>query len=107
MAKKQAEQPGTRRDDEPEPQKPIKELEDVIAAIRKDKGARTRANQRIVAAQTTAQEMLVKHGITRYLYDDERGIERALEINQKLKDVKVKVAKRGDAAEDDDDGGGE
>ena len=55
MAKRQTELPGTRRADEPEPQKPIQALEDVIKAIAKDKGARTRASQRIVAAQKTAQ----------------------------------------------------
>ena len=31
-------------------------------------------------------------------------MERKLELNQKLKDVKVKVVKRGDADQDDDDG---
>lgn len=107
MAKKQAELPGTRRDDEPAPQKPIKALDDVIAAINKDKGAKTRANQRIVAAQKTAQGLLVEHGLTSYTYDDANGVERKIELNQKLKDVKVKVVKRGDAEEGDDDGDGE
>lgn len=101
---RQKELPGTRRDDEPKPPPSIGELDDVCAAIRKAKARRVRANQDVVAQTKIGQELLVKHGLTWYPYED-GDIKRKLVLESKVKDVKAKVEKRGDDGSDEEDEG--
>lgn len=102
---RQRELPNTRRDDEPKPPPTIDELDTVCAAIRKAKARRVRANQDVVAQTKIGQELLVKHGLTWYPYED-GDIKRKLVLESKVKDVKAKVDKRGDtddAADEDEE----
>lgn len=102
MAKKQAEPPGTRRPDEPEPPKPIKALDDACEALEKARGKATRAGQAVVEAKKAAQALLTEHGLQVYEYEDPNGVLKKLFSKVQVATCKVKVAKKRD--EDSDDG---
>ena len=102
MAKRQAEIPGTRRDDEPTPQKPIKALDEVCDELVKARGRATRAQQAVVAATKRGQELLVEHGLTAYEYE-ENDVLKKLYRKETVATCKVKVAKKVDDATDDGD----
>ena len=105
MAKKQAELPGTRRDDEPQPQKPIKAIDEACEILEKKRGAATRAQQGVIEAKVAAQGLLVEHGLQSYEYETNAGVLKKLYLKQAAATCKVKVAKKTD--EDSDDGGDE
>lgn len=102
MAKKQAELPGTRRDDEPKPQEPIKALDDACEALVKARGKSTRAGQAVVEAKKLAQKLLVDHGLSSYEYEDNDVLKR-LYRKETVATCKVKVAKKADEGDDGDD----
>jgi len=103
MAKRQAELPHTRGDNEPEPQKPIKALDDATDALEKAKGKATRAAQAVVGAKKIAQDLLVEHGIAFYEYETSDGKLKKIFRKETLGSCKVKVAKRTDDDTDDGD----
>jgi len=101
MAKKQEELPGTRRDDEPKPQKPIKALDDACEALVKARGKATRAGQSVVEAKKIAQGLLVEHDLQAYEYE-ENDVLKKLYRKETLASCKVKVEKKS-APDDGDD----
>ena len=103
MAKKQAELPGTRLDSEPQPQKPIKALDEAIADLEKSEGKRTRVGQLITAAKATIQKLLIEHDLTTYEYETNAGVLKKKFRKEALGSCKVKVAKKSDDAIDDGD----
>lgn len=102
MAKKQAELPGTRLDSEPQPQKPIKALDDAIGELVKARGKATRAGQAVVEAKKKALDLLVDHGIPSYEYE-ENDVLKKLYRKEVTATCKVKVAKKADEGDDGDD----
>lgn len=102
MAKKQTELPGTRRDDEPVPQKPIKALDDACDELVKARGKATRAGQAVVQAKKKALELLVEHGLSAYEYE-ENDVLKKLFRKEVTATCKVKVAKKDDQSDDGDD----
>lgn len=101
MAKKQTELPGTRRDDEPEPQKPIKALDEACEALEKARGKATRAGQAVVEAKKAAQALLLEHKLDHYEYEH-NDVLKKLFNKQQVGTCKVKVEKKRD--DDTDDG---
>lgn len=102
MAKRQTELAGTRRDDEPEPQKPIKALDDACDELVKARGKATRAGQAVVDAKKKAQALLVEHDLQSYEYE-ENDVLKKLYRKETVATCKVKVAKKADGADDGDD----
>lgn len=102
MAKKQTELPGTRRDDEPVPQKPIKALDEACAELVKARGKATRSGQAVVEAKKRALDLLVEHGIPSYEYE-ENDVLKKLYRKEVTATCKVKVAKKADEGDDGDD----
>lgn len=105
MAKKQAELPGTRRADEPQPQQPIKALEEACEALERAKGKATKAGQGVVEAKRAVDALLIEHKLDAYEYDDLKGVARKVFRKTSVATCKVKVEKRTD--EDTDDGADE
>ena len=103
MGKKQAELPGTRRDDEPTPQKPIKALDDACDALEKAKGKATRAGQQVVEAKRAADAILVEHGLVEYEYENAQGVLKKIFRKTAVATCKVKVEKKSDEESDDGD----
>ena len=103
MAKKQTELPGTRLDTEPQPQKPIKALDDACEALVKARGKATRAGQVVVDAKKTALALLVEHGLMSYEYED-NDVLKKLYRKEVTATCKVKVEKKSDETDDGDDG---
>lgn len=103
MAKKQTELPGTRREDEPEPQKPIKPLEEACEALEKARGKATRAGQAVVEAKKAADALLVEHKLDFYEYEDSDGVLKKIFRKTQVATCKVKVAKKTDDDTDDGD----
>lgn len=101
MAKKQAELPGTRRDDEPQPQKPIKALDDACDALVKARGRATRAGQGVVEAKKSAQALLIEHDLQSYEYEENDVLKRIYR-KETIASCKVKVEKKS-APDDGDD----
>jgi phosphoglycolate phosphatase-like HAD superfamily hydrolase len=93
-SRKQAELPNTRRADEGEIQKAIKELDDALEEFEKAKGKRIKAAQLVKAARDKAQELLKEHGIEFYVYEDLGGVERRFFTKQTVGTCKVKKEKR-------------
>ncbi len=102
MAKKQAELPGTRRDDEPAPQKHIQALEDACDALVKARGKATRAGQGVVEAKRVAQALLVEHDLQSYEYED-NDVLKKLYRKETLASCKVKVEKKSAPDEGEDE----
>ncbi|HKP06402.1 MAG TPA: hypothetical protein VJU58_04040 [Microbacterium sp.] len=102
MAKRQPELPNTRRDDEPDPPKPIKALDDACDLLEKAKGKATRAGQAVVEAKKAADALLVEHGLVEYEYESSAGVLKKIFRKTAVATCKVKVAKKTD--EDGDDG---
>lgn len=96
MAKKQAELPGTRRDDEPPEQKPIGALDDLCGELDKRKGAAIKASQNVVDTKQKIQAALREHGLTSYRYEDAKGVEREVFLNEGIRTRKVKTEDSGD-----------
>lgn len=96
MAKKQTELPGTRRDDEPAPQEPVAELDKLCATLDKQKGAVTKATQNVVGTKTEIQTALREHKLTSYRYEDAKGVEREVFLNEAIRTRKVKTESNGD-----------
>jgi thiamine pyrophosphate-dependent acetolactate synthase large subunit-like protein len=96
MGKKQAELPGTRRDDEPEPPKPIKALDDACEMLEKARGKATKAGQGVVEAKSVVDKLLREHGITEYVYETSTGVEKKAFISEGVKTAKIKKATKGD-----------
>lgn len=103
MAKRQAELQGTRRDDEPPPQKPIKALDDATDALEKARGKLARAGQHVVEAKKIAEGLLEQHGIQSYEYETSDGVLKRLFRKSAVATCKVKVAKKTDESDDGDD----
>lgn len=78
-SRKQEELPNTRRDDEPEPPKPIKALDDACAEFDKQ-----------------IQDLLRKHELSSYVYEDAKGIEREVFREEVVRTRKVKTETSGD-----------
>jgi len=90
----QPELPNTRRADEgppPAPFKPIKALDDNIAAWQNALARRKKVNQEIVAFQREQQELLVKHDRPTYPYESKGGGERELYRNERVSSRKTKT----------------
>jgi hypothetical protein len=102
MAKKQTELPGTRRADEPDPQKPIKALDDACEALEKARGKATRAGQAVVEAKKTAQALLAESGLKVYEYEH-NDVLKKLFSKEQIGTCKVKVEKKRDDDSDDGD----
>lgn len=111
----QQELPGTRRDDEPPPFKPIKALDDNIDAWQRKLAARKKLNQEINELVVEQQALLAKHDRATYPYEAKGGGERELYRNERVSSRKTKTkpevetgkGKRGRkaaAASDGDDG---
>lgn len=100
---RQKELPGTRRDDEKAPPQ-NDDMDDLCAAIGKNKRKRTRANQDVVGATKAALDKMAELGFQEYEYEFD-GVKRKLVRDSKLKDVKTKVIKRRPDDEDDEEGG--
>jgi hypothetical protein len=100
MAKKQTELPGTRRDDEPEPQKPIRALDDACEALEKARGKATRAGQAVIEAKKAAQAVMLEHKIAEYEYESSDGVLQDVFRENTLKKRKSKLnpkkSKKGD-----------
>jgi phosphoglycolate phosphatase-like HAD superfamily hydrolase len=103
MARKQSELPGTRRPDEAEPPKPVKQLDDALEEFEKAKGKRIKAAQLVKAARDKAQELLKEHGLEYYVYEDLGGVERRFFTKQTVGTCKVKKEKRVSDIDDGDD----
>jgi hypothetical protein len=103
MAKKQTELPGTRRDDEPEPQKPIRALDDACEALEKARGKATRAGQAVIEAKKAAQAVMLEHKIAEYEYESSDGVLKKIFSKTQVATCKVKVAKKSDDDTDDGD----
>lgn len=101
MAKKQAELPGTRRPDEPEPPKPIKALDDACEALEKARGKATRAQQGVVEAKKAAQALLDEHNRDEYEYEANDVLKKIFR-KRTLGSCKVKVEKKRPDDEGDD-----
>ena len=102
MARKQSELPGTRRPDEGEIQKAIKELDTALEEFEKAKGKRVKAGQLVKAARDKAQELLKEHGLDFYVYEDLGGVERRFFTKQTVGTCKVKKEKRVSEVDSDD-----
>jgi hypothetical protein len=89
MAKKQAELPGTRRDDEPQP-KSIPKLDDACEILEKAKGGHIKSGQKVVEAKQAIDELLRENGITSYVYEDTKGVERKVFISESIKTAKIR-----------------
>jgi len=101
MAKRQAELPNTRRDDEPPPPKTIKALDEACDVLEKAKGKARRAGQGVVEAKKAAEALLVEHGRAEYEYEDANGVLRKIFRKLSVATCKVKVEKRTDSDSDD------
>ena len=101
MARKQEEIPGTRRPDEPQPQKPIKALDDASDVLVKAKGKATRAGQGVVEAKKVVQQLLIEHDLQSYEYEENDVLKKHYR-KETLASCKVKVAKKS-APDDGDD----
>lgn len=95
MAKKQTELPGTRRDDE-QPQASIEALDELCAALDKRKGAAIKASQNIIETKQQIQAALREHKLTSYRYEDAKGVEREVFLNEAIRTRKVKTEGNGD-----------
>lgn len=96
MGKKQAELPGTRREDEPPEQKPIKALDDLCGELDKRKGGAINASQKVVETKLKIQAALREAGLISYRYDDAKGVEREVFLNEGIRTRKVKTDDSGD-----------
>ncbi len=96
MAKKQPELPHTRRDDEPPEQEPDPVLEQLCAELDKRKGGAISASQKVVETKTKIQSELRAKGRTSYRYDDAKGVEREVFLNEAVRTRKVKTEDGGD-----------
>jgi hypothetical protein len=99
MAKKQEELPNTRRDDEPKPVV-IKALDDACTAFERAKGKALKAGQDVQAARQVIDGLLREHGLTSYVYDDLKGVERRALLVNRVKTEKVKTDKTSDEGEE-------
>lgn len=95
MSRKQEELPNTRRKDEPAV-KSIGELDDACTALEKAKGKSSKALQDINAAKLIVDQLLRKHSINSYLYENLKGVECRVSLVEKIKTAKVKVDKTND-----------
>jgi thiamine pyrophosphate-dependent acetolactate synthase large subunit-like protein len=100
MAKKQAELPGTRRDDEPPPAKSIAALDDACDVLEKAKGKAIKAGQGIVEAKHQVDSLLREHGINAYTYETANGVEKKVFISESIKTAKIKKAKADDGGDE-------
>jgi hypothetical protein len=98
---RQKELPNTRRDDEAAPQQDD-QMDQFTDAICKNKRKRTRANQDVVASTKQALARMKEIGAKEWPYLD-NGIKRKLVLDDKLKDVKEKTAKRRPDDEEDEE----
>lgn len=98
---RQRELPNTRREDEPA-QKQDDKMDEFTEAICKNKRKRTRANQDVVGSTKQALARMKEIGAKEWSYLDGE-IKRKLVLDDKLKDVKEKVAKRRPDAEEDEE----
>lgn len=96
MARKQEELPGTRRDDEPTPQKPIAALDSACGELDKRKGKAIKAGQDVAETRQQIQDLLHKHEIASYRYEDAKGIEREVFREEVVRTRKVKTEASGD-----------
>lgn len=96
MAKKQTELPGTRRDDEPTPQEPIAALDKLCAELDRRKGGAINAAQKVVETKQNIQAALRENKLTSYLYEDSKGVEREVYLNEAIRTRKVKTEDGGD-----------
>jgi len=103
MPKKQAELPGTRRDDEPATPPSIKALDDACEAYERAKGKATKAGQGVVEAKRAIDTLLGEHKLGAYEYEDLKGVLRKVFRKESIASCKVKVEKRTDADSDDGD----
>ncbi|MGE5801581.1 MAG: hypothetical protein ACM358_04950 [Gemmatimonadota bacterium] len=103
MARKQQELEGTRRADEPQPQKPIKALDDEIDNLEKLGGKRTRIGQQITESKKKIQALIAEHNLPFYEYEDANGVLKKKFPKVTLGSCKVKVEKRTDSESDDGD----
>jgi len=100
-SRKQAELPGTRRDDEAPPPKSIPALDDACEALEKARGKATKAGQGVVEAKLKVDHLLREHNLSAYVYETATGVEKKAFISEGIKTSKIKKAKA------DDDGGDE
>lgn len=115
MARNQEELPQTRRADEPPPFKPIKAMDENIAAWQRKLGSRKKLNQEINALLVEQQELLEKHDRDTYPFESSSGAEREIYRTMSVKSRKTKTkpdveqkGKRGrKKASDADDKAGE
>lgn len=96
MARKQEELPGTRRDDEPAPQKSIAALDSACGELDKRKGKAIKAGQDVVEARQQIQDLLRKHELPSYRYEDAKGVEREVFREEVVRTRKVKTETSGD-----------
>jgi hypothetical protein len=87
----QQELPGTRRDDEPPPFKPIPKLEANIDTWQRKLATRKKLNQEINELLVEQQEILVQHDRATYPYEAKGGGERELYRNERVSSRKTKT----------------
>lgn len=98
---RQRELPNTRRDDEEAPPHDDK-MDEYTDAICKNKRKRVRAQQDVVSSTKSALARMKEIGAKEWPYLD-NGVKRKLVLDDKLKDVKEKVAKRRPDDEEDEE----
>lgn len=103
MGKKQAELPNTRRADEPDPEKPIKALDEACAELERRKGKAIKAGQAIVEQKTIIDGLLGDHNLAWYPYEDLKGVEKKVFRKTSIATAKLKKEKVDNAAENDGD----
>lgn len=91
MPRTQEELPNTRRADEPPPFKPIKAMEENIAAWQRKLSARKKLNQEINALLVEQQELLEKHDRDVYPFESSGGAEREIYRTMSVKSRKTKT----------------